>query len=207
MKNTHLLCPIKMLRLLPLPGQTSAMCVWVDAATSQNHKQPSNGHKMRSTLKVSSWAFCVCVLQSIIVMHYLFKAYNWTCLKLVYLHEIETGWTKRNQQIVLSERAYWTFQLGHITSINSYSLAQYIISDLYINKIVWAFFKWKFVLLFLAGPLSPVMHKTLEKICSTLLEKQEELNSLDRASGDGDCGNTHAQAARGKKLWLLSSVS
>lgn len=140
MKNTHLLCPIKMLRLLPLPGQTSAMCVWVDAATSQNHKQPSNGHKMRSTLKVSSWAFCVCVLQSIIVMHYLFKAYNWTCLKLVYLHEIETGWTKRNQQIVLSERAYWTFQLGHITSINSYSLAQYIISDLYINKIVWAFF-------------------------------------------------------------------
>lgn len=140
MKNTHLLCPIKMLRLLPLPGQTSAMCVWVDAATSQNHKQPSNGHKMRSTLKVSSWAFCVCVLQSIIVMHYLFKAYNWTCLKLVYLHEIETGWTKGNQQIVLSERAYWTFQLGHITSINSYSLAQYIISDLYINKIVWAFF-------------------------------------------------------------------
>lgn len=81
-----------------------------------------------------------CFLQSIIVMHYLFKAYNWTCLKLVYLHEIETGWTKGNQQIVLSERAYWTFQLGHITSINSYSLAQYIISDLYINKIVWAFF-------------------------------------------------------------------
>ncbi|CAI5685627.1 unnamed protein product [Oreochromis niloticus] len=46
------------------------------------------------------------------------------------------------------------------------------------------------------GPLSPVMHKALEKICSTLLEKQEELNSLDRASGDGDCGNTHAQAAK-----------
>lgn len=51
------------------------------------------------------------------------------------------------------------------------------------------------------------MHKTLEKICSTLLEKQEELNSLDRASGDGDCGSTYAQAARGKKLWLLSSVA
>ncbi|PWA32927.1 hypothetical protein CCH79_00015516, partial [Gambusia affinis] len=47
------------------------------------------------------------------------------------------------------------------------------------------------------GPLSPVMHKVLNKICSTLLEKQEELNSLDRASGDGDCGNTHAQAAKG----------
>lgn len=41
------------------------------------------------------------------------------------------------------------------------------------------------------------MRKALERICATLLEKQEELNSLDRAAGDGDCGNTHAQAARG----------
>lgn len=48
------------------------------------------------------------------------------------------------------------------------------------------------------GFLSPVMRRTLERICSTLLEKQEELNSLDRAAGDGDCGNTHAQAAKGK---------
>uniref|UniRef100_A0AAX7SQS1 Triokinase/FMN cyclase n=1 Tax=Astatotilapia calliptera TaxID=8154 RepID=A0AAX7SQS1_ASTCA len=56
------------------------------------------------------------------------------------------------------------------------------------------------------GPLSPVMHKTLEKICSTLLEKQEELNSLDRASGDGDCGNTHAQAARAIQEWLQGHV-
>ncbi|KAM7366534.1 hypothetical protein PAMP_015968 [Pampus punctatissimus] len=46
------------------------------------------------------------------------------------------------------------------------------------------------------GPLSPVMLNALERVCSTLLEKQEELNSLDRAAGDGDCGNTHAQAAR-----------
>uniref|UniRef100_A0AAX7UMR0 Triokinase/FMN cyclase n=1 Tax=Astatotilapia calliptera TaxID=8154 RepID=A0AAX7UMR0_ASTCA len=75
-----------------------------------------------------------------------------------------------------------------------------------LRLIVWAFFKWKFVLLFLAGPLSPVMHKTLEKICSTLLEKQEELNSLDRASGDGDCGNTHAQAARAIQEWLQGHV-
>lgn len=43
------------------------------------------------------------------------------------------------------------------------------------------------------------MRKALERICVTLLEKQEELNSLDRAAGDGDCGNTHAQAARGEK--------
>lgn len=49
------------------------------------------------------------------------------------------------------------------------------------------------------GPLSPVMRKALERVCSTLLEKQEELNSLDRAAGDGDCGNTHAQAAKGRK--------
>lgn len=44
------------------------------------------------------------------------------------------------------------------------------------------------------------MHRVLEKICSTLLDKQEELNSLDRAAGDGDCGNTHARAAKGRKL-------
>uniref|UniRef100_A0A3Q4HTX8 Triokinase/FMN cyclase n=1 Tax=Neolamprologus brichardi TaxID=32507 RepID=A0A3Q4HTX8_NEOBR len=56
------------------------------------------------------------------------------------------------------------------------------------------------------GPLSPVMHKALEKICSALLEKQEELNSLDRASGDGDCGNTHAQAARAIQEWLQGHV-
>nr|XP_020479928.1 triokinase/FMN cyclase [Monopterus albus] len=52
------------------------------------------------------------------------------------------------------------------------------------------------------GPLSPVMRKTLERVCSTLLEKQEELNSLDRASGDGDCGNTHAQAAKAIQEWM-----
>uniref|UniRef100_A0A7N8WK67 Triokinase/FMN cyclase n=1 Tax=Mastacembelus armatus TaxID=205130 RepID=A0A7N8WK67_9TELE len=47
-----------------------------------------------------------------------------------------------------------------------------------------------------------VMRKTLERVCFTLLEKQEELNSLDRAAGDGDCGNTHAQAARAIQEWL-----
>uniref|UniRef100_A0A8C4HB84 Triokinase/FMN cyclase n=1 Tax=Dicentrarchus labrax TaxID=13489 RepID=A0A8C4HB84_DICLA len=56
------------------------------------------------------------------------------------------------------------------------------------------------------GPLSPVMRKALEKVCSTLLEKQEELNSLDRAGGDGDCGNTHAQAARAVQEWLQDHV-
>jgi len=49
----------------------------------------------------------------------------------------------------------------------------------------------------LPGPLSPVMRGALEMVCSTLLEKREELNALDRAAGDGDCGNTHAAAAKG----------
>ncbi|XP_061619956.1 triokinase/FMN cyclase isoform X2 [Phyllopteryx taeniolatus] len=56
------------------------------------------------------------------------------------------------------------------------------------------------------GPHSPVMRKALERVCSTLLEYQEELNALDRASGDGDCGNTHAQGARAIQVWLQSHV-
>uniref|UniRef100_A0A8C6LQ56 Triokinase/FMN cyclase n=1 Tax=Nothobranchius furzeri TaxID=105023 RepID=A0A8C6LQ56_NOTFU len=56
------------------------------------------------------------------------------------------------------------------------------------------------------GPWSPMMRNALEKICSTLLDKQEELNSLDRAAGDGDCGNTHAQAARAIQNWLQDHV-
>ncbi|KAM6959779.1 triokinase/FMN cyclase [Tautogolabrus adspersus] len=56
------------------------------------------------------------------------------------------------------------------------------------------------------GPLSPVIRKVLERVCSTLLEKQEELNSLDRAAGDGDCGNTHAQAAKAIQEWLQDHV-
>ncbi|TKS93019.1 Triokinase/FMN cyclase [Collichthys lucidus] len=58
----------------------------------------------------------------------------------------------------------------------------------------------------LFGPLSPLMRQVLGRICSTLLEKQEELNSLDRAAGDGDCGNTHAQAARAIQEWLQDHV-
>ncbi|XP_029023470.2 triokinase/FMN cyclase isoform X2 [Betta splendens] len=56
------------------------------------------------------------------------------------------------------------------------------------------------------GPLSAVLRQVLEAVCSTLLEKQEELNSLDRAAGDGDCGNTHAQAAKVIREWLQSHV-
>uniref|UniRef100_A0A8C9WZ89 Triokinase/FMN cyclase n=1 Tax=Sander lucioperca TaxID=283035 RepID=A0A8C9WZ89_SANLU len=64
---------------------------------------------------------------------------------------------------------------------------------------------WKIVCLS-KRPLSPVMRKALERVCSTLLEKQEELNSLDRAAGDGDCGNTHAQAAKAIREWLQDHV-
>ncbi|KAM3857523.1 triokinase/FMN cyclase [Diretmus argenteus] len=56
------------------------------------------------------------------------------------------------------------------------------------------------------GPLSPVMRRALEMVCSTLLQRQDELNSLDRAAGDGDCGNTHAQAAKAVQGWLRSHV-
>lgn len=56
------------------------------------------------------------------------------------------------------------------------------------------------------GPLSPVMRAALERVCSTLLEKREELNSLDRSAGDGDCGNTHAQAATAIHKWLQEHV-
>ncbi|KAM9408415.1 triokinase/FMN cyclase [Pholidichthys leucotaenia] len=52
------------------------------------------------------------------------------------------------------------------------------------------------------GPLSPVLRRVMENIASILLAKQEELNELDRACGDGDCGNTHAQFARGIQEWL-----
>lgn len=41
------------------------------------------------------------------------------------------------------------------------------------------------------------MQLVLERVCSTLLGLQDKLNELDRAAGDGDCGHTHARAARG----------
>ncbi|XP_063043440.1 triokinase/FMN cyclase isoform X2 [Engraulis encrasicolus] len=55
-----------------------------------------------------------------------------------------------------------------------------------------------------SGPLSGVMKKVLEGVCESLLQRQEELNMLDRAAGDGDCGNTHASAAKAIQEWLQS---
>ncbi|XP_033839423.1 triokinase/FMN cyclase [Periophthalmus magnuspinnatus] len=57
------------------------------------------------------------------------------------------------------------------------------------------------------GPLSPVLGRVLDRVCSGLLQIQDELNRLDRASGDGDCGNTHAQAARAIQEWRCGHVT
>ncbi|XP_009886034.1 PREDICTED: bifunctional ATP-dependent dihydroxyacetone kinase/FAD-AMP lyase (cyclizing) [Charadrius vociferus] len=48
-----------------------------------------------------------------------------------------------------------------------------------------------------AGPGAARAQLVLERVCSTLLDMQDKLNELDRAAGDGDCGHTHARAARG----------
>ncbi|TRY97997.1 hypothetical protein DNTS_005327 [Danionella cerebrum] len=52
------------------------------------------------------------------------------------------------------------------------------------------------------GSLSSVLRLVLESVCKTLLEHQEDLNALDRAAGDGDCGSTHALAAHAMQEWL-----
>lgn len=57
------------------------------------------------------------------------------------------------------------------------------------------------------GPLSPILGRVLDRVCSELLQIQDELNRLDRASGDGDCGNTHAQAARAIQEWRRGHVT
>ncbi|XP_077177242.1 triokinase/FMN cyclase isoform X1 [Paroedura picta] len=51
-------------------------------------------------------------------------------------------------------------------------------------------------------PASPQMRLVLETVCSTLLNIQDKLNELDRAAGDGDCGSTHARAAKAIQEWL-----
>ncbi|XP_019326585.1 PREDICTED: triokinase/FMN cyclase [Aptenodytes forsteri] len=53
-----------------------------------------------------------------------------------------------------------------------------------------------------AGPDAAWVQLVLERVCSTLLDMQEKLNELDRAAGDGDCGHTHARAARAIQEWV-----
>ncbi|MBN3295994.1 TKFC cyclase, partial [Amia calva] len=56
------------------------------------------------------------------------------------------------------------------------------------------------------GPHSALLRRVLDHVCVSLLARQEELNKLDRAAGDGDCGNTHARAARAIQEWLQGHV-
>ncbi|XP_040184332.1 triokinase/FMN cyclase [Rana temporaria] len=49
-----------------------------------------------------------------------------------------------------------------------------------------------------------VYQRVLKHVCSSLLALKDELNDLDRASGDGDCGTTHARAAQAISEWIHS---
>ena len=42
------------------------------------------------------------------------------------------------------------------------------------------------------------MRKCLSSICIALVSAEDELNQLDRGSGDGDCGSTLKAGAEGK---------
>ncbi|XP_075693797.1 triokinase/FMN cyclase isoform X2 [Rhinoderma darwinii] len=49
-----------------------------------------------------------------------------------------------------------------------------------------------------------VYGRVLGYVCSALLSLEEELNDLDRAAGDGDCGSTHARAVHAIEDWISS---
>ncbi|XP_061335283.1 triokinase/FMN cyclase [Pezoporus flaviventris] len=53
-----------------------------------------------------------------------------------------------------------------------------------------------------SGPGAARVQRVLELVCSTLLAMQDRLNELDRQAGDGDCGHTHARAARAIQEWI-----
>ncbi|NWX94439.1 TKFC cyclase, partial [Nothoprocta pentlandii] len=52
------------------------------------------------------------------------------------------------------------------------------------------------------GPGGQRARLVLEHVCSALLRMEDKLNELDRAAGDGDCGHTHARAARAIQEWM-----
>ncbi|XP_073514109.1 triokinase/FMN cyclase isoform X2 [Phyllobates terribilis] len=49
-----------------------------------------------------------------------------------------------------------------------------------------------------------IYSRVLGYVCSSLLSLEGELNDLDRAAGDGDCGSTHARAAHAIEDWIRS---
>ncbi|XP_076828502.1 triokinase/FMN cyclase [Brachyhypopomus gauderio] len=51
-----------------------------------------------------------------------------------------------------------------------------------------------------------VARPVLESVCKTLVQRQDELNALDRGAGDGDCGSTHALAATAIQEWMKDST-
>ncbi|XP_033917506.1 triokinase/FMN cyclase [Melopsittacus undulatus] len=53
-----------------------------------------------------------------------------------------------------------------------------------------------------SGPDAARVQRVLELVSSTLLAMQDRLNELDRQAGDGDCGHTHARAARAIQEWV-----
>ena len=46
--------------------------------------------------------------------------------------------------------------------------------------------------------IGKIFKKCVHGLCTELLEKEEELNDLDRGSGDGDCGTTFKLGAEGQ---------
>ncbi|XP_035696381.1 triokinase/FMN cyclase-like [Branchiostoma floridae] len=48
-----------------------------------------------------------------------------------------------------------------------------------------------------------LLEKVVQRVCDRLIDSEEQLNSLDRASGDGDCGSTMARGAKE----ILASLS
>ena len=46
--------------------------------------------------------------------------------------------------------------------------------------------------------IGQMMRRCLLSICTALISAEDELNQLDRGSGDGDCGSTLKPGAEGK---------
>ncbi|XP_078077364.1 triokinase/FMN cyclase-like isoform X2 [Mustelus asterias] len=57
-----------------------------------------------------------------------------------------------------------------------------------------------------SGPFMDKVRSVLDMISTSLLQKEELLNELDREAGDGDCGITHAKAAQAIKNLLTSDA-
>ena len=43
-----------------------------------------------------------------------------------------------------------------------------------------------------------IFKRCVVRLCNELIKKEEELNELDRRSGDGDCGSTLRLGAEGR---------